>query len=371
MSMKSWRYRLLHWVNGINPQTKEEAIDEGMPQFLYTHYCPLFHLTNLFLLLSPIILTYKLVKKFVLLVSSVIKAVLEVCDRVYSETTKKRKQRKEELIEKEKEEAKKREDARVAAMTDEEKAEEDKNKIRQLARHNYLNDTYFSPDMVSGTRYLSDRTRFDIVDKDTLHEVYSEEWEKAREDYVKAIVKDQEKEELKREKINKKEEQNKKSVEYVQWINFSAGLIKVLMYGVWAALFCAGIYGAIIAVPYVMAAGIWCISTTAWLFSLFSFSATLAALKVLGTVLFWSTVAVASVVAIRSFIKKFGPIEIDLSFMSGTLEMVATPFKIVGSAVCSFGRGCVKAYDGFRDFIEVIYENHCPPVNIVDESEED
>ena len=33
----------------------------GIPTFLYTHYCPLFHLTNLIVLLSPLILFFRVV----------------------------------------------------------------------------------------------------------------------------------------------------------------------------------------------------------------------------------------------------------------------------------------------------------------------
>lgn len=44
MSFEHWRYRLLHWTFGINPK---DPGDSFLPKFLYTHYCPLFHLTNL------------------------------------------------------------------------------------------------------------------------------------------------------------------------------------------------------------------------------------------------------------------------------------------------------------------------------------
>lgn len=56
MSFNHWRYRLLHWSFGIEPSKPEES---KLPRFLYTHYCPLFHLTNILLLVLPIVLLAK------------------------------------------------------------------------------------------------------------------------------------------------------------------------------------------------------------------------------------------------------------------------------------------------------------------------
>src|SRR5581483_7783366 len=58
LSMKHWRYRLLHWAFGVEGKRPEET---GLPHFLYTHYCPLFHLTNLIAIISPVILFFKIV----------------------------------------------------------------------------------------------------------------------------------------------------------------------------------------------------------------------------------------------------------------------------------------------------------------------
>lgn len=56
LSFNHWRYRLLHWAFNVeNPHAGDE-----LPEFLYTHYCPLFHLTNLIALLSPLVLLIKL-----------------------------------------------------------------------------------------------------------------------------------------------------------------------------------------------------------------------------------------------------------------------------------------------------------------------
>lgn len=58
LSFKHWRYRLLHWCFGINPSSPS---DSDLPLFMYTHYCPLFHVTNMIALFSPIILMIRFV----------------------------------------------------------------------------------------------------------------------------------------------------------------------------------------------------------------------------------------------------------------------------------------------------------------------
>lgn len=48
MTLDHWRYRLLHWTFG-----------QDNPNFLYTHYCPLFHLTNLLVVFFPLVILVK------------------------------------------------------------------------------------------------------------------------------------------------------------------------------------------------------------------------------------------------------------------------------------------------------------------------
>ena len=62
LSFRHWRYRLLHWTFGVKDADPKRPQDTGLPKYLYTHFCPLFHLTNLIAILSPIILFIKIVK---------------------------------------------------------------------------------------------------------------------------------------------------------------------------------------------------------------------------------------------------------------------------------------------------------------------
>ena len=80
MSFNSFRYRLLHWCFGINPKTPAES---NLPKMLYTHYCPLFHLTNLIAIFSPIILMCKIFYVTAILLSyKVTLALLKALDKI-------------------------------------------------------------------------------------------------------------------------------------------------------------------------------------------------------------------------------------------------------------------------------------------------
>jgi hypothetical protein len=59
MGFGHWRYRLLHWCFNVKNPDPKNPYETGLPKFLYTHYCPLFHLTNLIAILSPVILGVK------------------------------------------------------------------------------------------------------------------------------------------------------------------------------------------------------------------------------------------------------------------------------------------------------------------------
>lgn len=56
LSLKHWRYRLLHWTFSIRIDDWQKS---PLPTYFYTHYCPLFHATNLLVLLIPFICAWK------------------------------------------------------------------------------------------------------------------------------------------------------------------------------------------------------------------------------------------------------------------------------------------------------------------------
>jgi len=58
LSFKHWRYRILHWCFSEKAKTPEES---NLTKCFYTHYCPLFHITNLIAIMFPLILIVKIV----------------------------------------------------------------------------------------------------------------------------------------------------------------------------------------------------------------------------------------------------------------------------------------------------------------------
>jgi len=64
LSLNHWRYRLLHWCFNVKVD-KNTPFSYDLPRCLYTHYCPLFHLTNLIAIFSPIILIIKIIAAMV------------------------------------------------------------------------------------------------------------------------------------------------------------------------------------------------------------------------------------------------------------------------------------------------------------------
>jgi hypothetical protein len=86
LTLDHWRYRLLHWtfrVEKPNPQKPEAS---GLPKFLYTHYCPLFHLTNLIVILLPLLIPIRVTLFLIGLVVSLLsfagRTLLSVLDLI-------------------------------------------------------------------------------------------------------------------------------------------------------------------------------------------------------------------------------------------------------------------------------------------------
>lgn len=71
LSFNHWRYRLLHWTFETNPS------DSNLPNFLYTKYCPLFHLTNLLVIFFPLIVFAKIVVFLISMMITIIRGVAE------------------------------------------------------------------------------------------------------------------------------------------------------------------------------------------------------------------------------------------------------------------------------------------------------
>jgi hypothetical protein len=77
MSLKHWRFRILHWCFNEDWRNWDSYKESDLPEFLYTHYCPLFHLTNLIGILAPLIFGLKL---GIAIIFGIIKCCGLICD---------------------------------------------------------------------------------------------------------------------------------------------------------------------------------------------------------------------------------------------------------------------------------------------------
>jgi len=98
LNFNHWRYKTLHWAFGINPTHPDES---KLPNCFYTHYCPLFHLTNLIAIFSPFIIFYKLIMALGKTFSFYFSKIKSFVSEKYSELTPEltEKEKVEELIE--------------------------------------------------------------------------------------------------------------------------------------------------------------------------------------------------------------------------------------------------------------------------------
>jgi hypothetical protein len=88
MSLTHWRYRLLHWVFNVDSDQvwKDDSgkFHSKLPNYLYSHYCPLFHLTNLIALFSPIILVVKIVWAIIIISGIVCKKIFHGVKKAFA-----------------------------------------------------------------------------------------------------------------------------------------------------------------------------------------------------------------------------------------------------------------------------------------------
>lgn len=73
-SFSHWRYRLLHWTFSVDPKTPAES---PLPQMLYTHLCPIFHLANILVIFFPLIVFVKAIIWIAMIVVTIGAAVFQ------------------------------------------------------------------------------------------------------------------------------------------------------------------------------------------------------------------------------------------------------------------------------------------------------
>jgi hypothetical protein len=317
LSFDHWRFRILHWAYNVkNPQS---PADTGLPQFLYTHYCPLFHLTNLIALLSPLILLIR----FIILIGRALGAALsmlfdmlpvkgfyDLCRSLLPE----------------------KKEVKISGPT----IESEKLKLIEIISKwvGTFEDFW--------DFYIN---RFKVLSKDEAKAIFDEympKFEEARE----------------RAKIRKKKWRDR----IIFWTNFSRVFIKWAMNIAYFAL-----TGLLLYLTYLFAgmtlgalwaALCWCGDFIIWLFTdTISWTFVL----FVGKLIIWmglSAIAIAMLTRF-GFVQKFSN-----AFLSG-LGYITPPSYIVSVPF----RWIINGFHNLCEFIAMFYEENCPPIKIVSKEE--
>lgn len=343
-SFNFWRYRLLHWTFGI--EKPKSAHLSPLPMFLYTHYCPLFHLTNILVIMMPLILLFKMGVATIL-------GILNLGDFLIFKVFKPYvvepiKKFREYLAKKDKEQMKKYlSSPEYKALQEKEGIQREKKRLKDWCNEHDCDDLMI--------KYLID-SRLNYLDKDEAMRIF-EKLKAKKEATAKRLEENRLKAEARKKELAER---------MVFWIRFSQLFVKGLTIAVIVSAVLAVIYGLILAGPPVwwflcyVAAGLWWLLTEAWvLLTSTSISSVLSFL--------WKTLVFLVGVAIGGFaLAKIGP-----RVLNAVLDFFSTPLSIVGQCFEATTGAIANGVSSGAEFFAALYEDNCPTINIVSEEGED
>ncbi len=299
ISLKSWRYRVLHWFWGV------DGVEEKAPQVFYTHFCPLFHATNLIVILFPLIMLWKIFCSIISIIVLGVKWINNKLDNIKFPVLK-------------------------SAVP--ELSSEDRQKLEEScmikwfkSKKRYLEETLLTDQNAFLRCYSSNHVFGD--------ELLIQVWENVRQKFLKSLVKYQEQEKLLRARI-------------AFWVGFSQAFFKITLNILYVLLAVGVLYFGI---PLAIKLG----GLVGWLFMMCLNVNWLEVLSRLG--LFSGGIGVGLgivYVLIKNqwvFNKISGPIILGIEIFGVILSFVF--------------RGIEK----FLKFISVFYEENCPKITIVEE----
>lgn len=338
MSLNHWRYRLLHWCFGV-----ESRHDSNIPDFMYTHYCPLFHVTNLIALLSPVILLARilgfLIKNIIVGIALVVVPLCKTGSNLIM--------------------------GLLTALTErlpKRKEQEPQDPPPPSPRQLRMMDLSFINKMILTDEYWCDFGIFWDKYSYRINSFDQEEARRVHQQIVQAIAD---------ERKRKAEKEARMRARMVALANFSRAFVKVALYFFYAtlavALVAAVYYWTIPVASFIAWAAITC-----WTFMQDSWIAFVEWMSTINWTLvgIW-TLAIGTGVALL-FLLSLAGIKLRLGTKSvaafdAFVDWASPPFKFLGWLIAwpfvAIGK-CCKA---FGEFISVFYEENCPPITIVDD----
>lgn len=340
MSFKHWRYRLLHWCFNVNPSCPG---DSDLPQFMYSHYCPLFHVTNLIALFSPFIL---LVRVLLFLIGALFNGIAFVavpfgqgCANLWRMLIEFLPERKEQ------------EPQPVPELSDHQKWAEDivlmKKTLQQSQRAEQDFDYLW--------REMS--YKFLIMTEEEAHQVHKE--------FVHII-----------ETARRRRAEREAAMRawFATMANVSQFVIKCLLYVIYAGLavaLAAGIYYG--TMPFIGLCGSVCSAIGTFFSDVFVWMKETMTAELLTTVLVWGGSIAAAITVLTLFCLAGAKLRVGQLMLRGTVstvQFVSPPFVFTGWLLSLPFRGIVAVVKGFGEFVSVFYEENCPPITIVNDEKE-
>jgi hypothetical protein len=328
LSFGHWRYRLLHWAFGVADADPARPQDTGLPKYLYTHYCPLFHLTNLIALLLPLLLAVK-VGRAVFRGVRAAWGASRVGDGLTAVGSFLR-----GLLARRPE----REPAAEVAPTLRQERAHFAARLTELLR-NWSSGSYKEFDTV--WTFLKHEFPYALLvpeEARALHALLVDRYEaaKARAEARRAALR----------------------ARLVFWSNFSRAFVKWGLYALYAVLAVAAAYLLYEAVLFLAWALYWICQGIAWLFSA---EGTGAAFWFLARMLFWGILAGGAAYFVRSRRTTWDV----LGRVWDHVKVVGYPLYVVPA----FGRFVARGWAGAVEFATMFYEENCPAITLVSEEE--
>lgn len=381
LSFNSFRYRILHWSFFLHwpfakaPKTPAES---PLPNFLYTHYCPLFHLTNL-LVFPGIFLTIPMHLAAFVGVSLwyIIAGIIAVLGMAWDGTTKRvkayrawRDKRFPSAVRDAKKRAKQAKKAeRVAAVArakEEAKANNEPFPVtpallkafRREMLDSALGDDSFGCFLYQAQNHFRDKFEPIFFNRSTkeVHEQWQQEWDDLRTRIMEQREIAKKKKEMLRDRI-------------IWWSNFSRIFIKGILNCFYTALAVATVYyGVTWFIPNAIEV---IVGMCVWIGKLFAAGSEVDFLGILKLLFRWTAMAVGVAVTIAAIVTT---IVYCIDYVKWpfkkTKRIVTAVFDPFAQAVSVFFTWASHTFVNTADFISMFYETNCPPIKIVDESEE-
>ena len=344
MSLNHWRYRILHWCFDQSWEDWENdwKAHSDLPYFLYTHYCPLFHITNLIAILFPIVLMVKIVVGLCCGIKKcsglIIAAISSLPWQKLANTIEKfniafKWSKKSKNID-------------VSSREEARKKETIKNEKRRLLRYMVRSDYTTFDELWNMCCDMHSTANFSFLSKEDAEQLFNKHIEKI----LKA-----------KKQIEERKERTKQRL--IFWSNFSQVFLRCFFNIAYVIIAILVFWGFCKVTPQVLFFMVDCVKF------LMTFD-TLSFLIAFGWILLRVIiVGGACSIVIYGFCKLKILQKCGLALTS-SLVAVSPPFVLVGNLFCLPFQWVATLCNNTVEFVGMFYEENCPPITIVSGEEE-